>query len=311
MRLQDLPHLHGVLVLPATIFDAQGEIDWQQTRREIEFTIECGATGVCFPCGIGEFRALTEEERKRLLELAVDTVNGRLPVVACGSGLSTKIAIMYHKHARENGCVCCMTMPPAMRPPAGPQQVFEHYAALAEAVDIPIMLHNLPAPVSWPMSADLCVRLFNEIELVNYIKEEAGDSLRTIPAIRKARPKYLKSLLSSDGGVHEVDDAMRGADGTIVGPEIVDCHVQTWEAIEQGDIDRAWQLHRQYLPLNYFVELQRNIIACKEVLKRRGVITSTTCRTAGLDLFSAEDHRTLDALLKLVSPMFRIPLPTV
>ena len=307
--LDNLPHLHGALCLPVTVFKADGEIDWGQTKRGIEFAIECRATAICYACGIGEYRALTEAERKRGLELAVDTVNGRLPVVACGSGGSTRVAILYHRHARENGAVACMTHPPFMGPRATPQDVYDHYARLADAVDISIMLHNLPAPYSYPMSPELCIRMMNEIERVNYIKEEATDPLRSIPLIRSAKPKYLVSLLSSDGGIHEVDDALRGADGTIVAPEIVDCHVQTWEAIERGDWDRAWTLYGQYLPLVYFVEVRRNIAGCKEVLKRRSVIDSTVCRVKGFAAFTEHDHRACDALVKLVSPLFRVPLP--
>jgi 4-hydroxy-tetrahydrodipicolinate synthase len=307
--LNDLPHLHGALCLPVTVFRADGTIDWVQTKRGIEFALECGATAICYPCGIGEGKAMSEAERKRAVEMAVDTVNGRVPVVAYGTGASTHLAITYHKHARENGAVACMTMPPALGPRGSAQDVYAHYARLADAVDISIMLHNLPAPYSWPMPPELCIRLLDEIERVNYIKEEATDPLTTVAAIRAAKPMYLKSLLTSDGGIHEVDDALRGADGTIVAPEIVDCHAQTWEAIEDGDWDRAWQLYRQYLPLLYFVEVRRNIIGCKEVLKRRGVIDSTACRVVGFGPFTEHDQRACDALVNLVSPMFRAPLP--
>ena len=310
MRLDDLPHLHGTLALPVTVFEADGAIDWEQTKRGIEFALQCGATAICPVCGIGEFRALSEGERKRGLEIAVDVIDGRVPVVAGGSGASTELAIMYQKHAQENGATCCMTLPPAMGPRPSEQFVYDHYVRLAEAVDIPIMLHNIPAPFSYAMSAELCIRLMDEIPLANYIKEEATDPLRTTAQIREANPRYLKSLLTSDGGIHEVDDALRGADGTIVAPEIVDCHVQTWEAIESGDWDRAWELHRQYLPLVYFVEVRRNIGGCKQVLARRGVIDSTHCRVKGWGEFSDHDHRALDALLKLISPMFSIPMPT-
>ena len=307
---EDLPHLHGALALPVTVFRADGEVDWAGTRRGIEFALECGATAICYACGIGEFRALSGAERKKALEEAVDTVNGRVPVVAGGSAASTELAIMYHRHARDNGAVACMTLPPAMGPRPSEAFVYDHYVRLAEAVDISVMLHNLPAAHSYPMSAELCIRLMDEVPLANYIKEEATDPLRTVALIREAQPRYLKSLLTSDGGIHEVDDAMRGADGTIVAPEIVDCHVQTWEAIEAGDWDRAWALYQRYLPLVYFVEVRRNIGGCKEVLKRRGAIDSTFCRVKGWSEFSEHDHRALDALLKLISPMFRVPMPT-
>jgi dihydrodipicolinate synthase/N-acetylneuraminate lyase len=309
MNLDDLPHLHGALALPVTVFRSDGEIDWEQTRRGIAFCLDCGATAICYACGIGEFRALSEAERKKGLEVAVDVVNGRVPVVAGGSGASTELAIMYHKHAKANGAACCMTLPPAMGPRASEQFAYDHFVRLAEAVDMPIMLHNIPAPFSYPMSAELCIRLMEEVELANYIKEEAVDPLQTVARIREANPRYLKSLLTSDGGIHEVDDAMRGADGTIVAPEIVDCHVQTWEAIERGDWERAWALYRDYLPLVYFVEVRRNIGGCKQVLVRRGAIESTHCRVKGWGEFTDHDHRALDALLELISPMFRVPMP--
>ena len=124
--LNDLPHLHGALCLPVTVFKADGTVDREQTRRGIEFALECGATAICYACGIGEFRTLSEAERKRALELAVDTVNGRVPVVASGSASSTGLAIMYHKHARDNGAVACMTLPPLVGPTGTPQGVYDH-----------------------------------------------------------------------------------------------------------------------------------------------------------------------------------------
>jgi len=307
--LDHLPHLHGALCLPVTVFGADGEVDWGQTQCGIEFALQCGATAICYPCGIGEFRSLSEAERKKGLELAVDTVNGRVPVVACGTGSSTRLAVMYHKHAKANGAVACMTIPPDMGRNGTAEDCYSHYARLADAVDISIMLHNLPTPFAWPMPAELCIRIMDEIERANYIKEEATDPLRTIELIRAAKPRYLKSLLSSDGGIHEVDDALRGADGTIVAPEIIDCHVQTWEAIERGDWDRAWELYRQYLPLLYFVEVRRNVVGCKEVLKRRGVIRSTVCRSVSFGPFTEGDHRACDALVRMISPVLRVPLP--
>ena len=85
--------------------------------------------------------------------------------------------------------------------------------------------------------------------------------------------------------------------------------MRTWEAIERRDWDQAWEYHRQYLPLLYFVEVRRNIAGCKEVLARRGVIDSTVCRVIGYGPFRGHDGQTCDALVRLVSPMFRIPLP--
>ncbi len=307
--LENLPHLHGVLSLPVTVFKADGAIDWVQTKQGIEFAIQCGATAICYACGIGEYQTLSESERKKALEVAVDTVNGRLPVVGCGSGASTELAIAYHKHARENGAAACMTTPPLMGPRGNAQDVYDHYTRLADTVDIPIMLHNMPPPRSWAIPPELSIRMLNEIENVNYIKEEAIDPLTSISRIRAANPKYLKSLLSSDGGIREVDDALRGADGTIIGPEAVDCHVHTWDAIERGEWDLAWQYHRQYLPLTHFIEMQRNIVGCKQVLRRRGVIDSTVCRIVGFGPFGEYEHQMCDILVKQVSPIFRIPLP--
>lgn len=301
--------LRGILVLPTTVFRSDGEIDREETRRVIRFSLEAGASALVYVGGVGEYRSMTEAERKGQLELAVDEVNGRVPVVTGGSGGSLHQSIVYHRHAKENGCVACMTLPPNPGREGGPEVIYDFYQALAEAVDIPIMLHNLPAPYGVPMSAELTIRLMNEIPNCQYIKEETLRSQHNVMALRKAAPRYMLSLLSSRGGFTLVEDLRRGVDGCIVPPDLTDCHVQVWEAVQQGDWDGARQVFWQYFPLLVYTERQRHTIGFKEVLKRRGVITSTYCRRPGIRHFDEYDHAKLEALLERVEPMFRLPMP--
>ncbi len=301
--------LSGILVLPTTIFRPDGEIDQEETRRVIRFSLEAGASAIVYVGGVGEFRSMTEAERKSQLELAVDEVNGRVPVVAGGSGGSLHQSIVYHKHAKENGCVACMTLPPSPGREGGLEVIYEFYRALAEAVDIPIMLHNLPAPGGVPMSAELTIRLMDEIPNCKYIKEETLRCQYNIMTIRKAAPRHMVSLLSSRGAFTLVEDLERGVDGCIVGPDLTDCHVQVWEAVQRGDWDGARQILWRYLPLLVYTERQRHTIGFKEVLKWRGVITSTYCRRPGIRYFDEYDYAKLESLLEWVEPVFRVPIP--
>ncbi|MDP7666537.1 MAG: dihydrodipicolinate synthase family protein, partial [Rhodospirillales bacterium] len=132
--------------IPALItpFDADGNIDEAAFRRNVELCIGYGVTALLANGCTGEFWAQTNEERKRVVEICVDAAGGRLPVVAGTGAIRTPEVIELSEHAKGAGCAGVMILPPFFVKPST-SDIVAHYQAVSDAVDIPIMLYNIPA----------------------------------------------------------------------------------------------------------------------------------------------------------------------
>jgi 4-hydroxy-tetrahydrodipicolinate synthase len=199
-------------VIP-TPFNEEGEFDRSAEsvyRNVIDFVIEKGATGIIAAAGAGEFFSLTEAERKRLFDICIEQVEGRISV-CCGTGaVTTKDVINYTRYAKEIGAVGVMLITPYYSLPK-PEEIFRFYATVAEAVDISIMMYNDPFPTGVDMKPELVARLA-EIDNIVAIKECSGD-LRRIREIKDACGNKIDYLFGDDYPI--VDAYILGADGWV------------------------------------------------------------------------------------------------
>ncbi len=178
--------LEGVLPAVVTPFDKDEEFDEQAFRNLIEWLIEKGITGIV-PCGTtGEFSLMTQEERARVIEVCVDQVNGRIPVIAGTGDTATKLVIEATKHALDVGADAAIIVNPYYMKPKGGKGIFDHYLAIAEAVDIPIVVYNIPVAtnqyIPWQVVEDLA-----EVDNIVGMKDSSGDL------------RYLMSVLEKVG----------------------------------------------------------------------------------------------------------------
>jgi len=205
--------IDGVQVVIPTPFNEKGEFDHSAEsvlRDIIDFEVENGVSGIVPAAGAGEFFSLTEAERKRLFDICVEQVGGRIPV-CCGTGAITpKEVINYNHYAKEIGAAGVMVVTPYYTLPTA-EQIFRFYVTIAEAVDIPIMMYNDPFPTGVDMKPDLVARLA-EIDNIVAIKESSHDLLR-IREIKDACGDKLSCLLGEDYPM--VDAYMLGADGCV------------------------------------------------------------------------------------------------
>jgi 4-hydroxy-tetrahydrodipicolinate synthase len=207
--------LDGVQVVIPTPFNKEGEFDRSAEsvlRDVIDFVIEKGVTGIIPAGGAGEFFSLTEAERKRLFDICIEQVGGRVSV-CCGTGATTtKEVINYNRYAKEIGAVGVMLVTPYYSLPTT-EEIFRFYATVAEAVDILIMMYNDPFPTGVDMKPDLVARLA-EIDNIVAIKESSGD-LRRVREIKDACGNKIDYLF---GDAYPVVDAyILGADGWVTG----------------------------------------------------------------------------------------------
>jgi 4-hydroxy-tetrahydrodipicolinate synthase len=228
-------------------FDDTGELlDEGRLRDHIESLIDAGVHGLVLCAGTGEFAFLSTEEKDRMIGLGCEIVDGRVPVIAQTSAITTTDAIERTRKAADQGASAAMVLPPYFEGPFERGVLF-HYEKLAQAIDIPIVLYNIPAATGFDIHPDLYRQLL-AMENIDYIKESTGDLIR------------LQKVVGIGGHVLAGADplapyaAMAGAAGWIWGAANVMPHecVMLWDLIQKGDHQGALDLWAKMLPANMF-----------------------------------------------------------
>ena len=293
----------GVFTIPCTPFTSTGELDEPSLRREVRFCLDCGAHGLVAPVNASEFTSLSDEERRRVVEIVAEENAGALPFVAGVSAVSTPVAVGFARHAGEAGADALIVMPPYVKKHA-PAEIFAYYAGIAAAVDLPIIIQDFIPPIGTPMAPELLARLLREIPQVRYLKEEAIMPGHVMTETARLAGASLEGMMGGQGGRFLLDEVARGACGTMPACQVTDLHVDLWARIEAGDAPGARALFNRLLPLLNFEHLF-SVAVYKEVLRRRGVIATSVCRGAPAAL-DEHDLRELDALLADIEPLFRV-----
>ncbi len=285
----------GIFVIVVTPFLENYELDEASLRREVNFCIDAGATGLVGPANASEFPTLSDDERKRWIEIVVEEAAGRIPVIATTNHGHALPAVALSRWSQEVGADGVMAMPPSILSP-GPDGCYAFYSALSDNLSIPIFIQNYAGVAGTPMSSELLARMCKELEWVQYLKEE------TLPEPRAG--DACKGVFGGQGGVYLIDEFNRGSHGNMPGCQSTDVHVAIWEKLEAGDQAGARKLYNQLLPLINF-ERMHGVATYKAVLKRRGIFATTVSRAPGKFLDEA-DMRELDAILADVEPLFTV-----
>ncbi|MBI1912069.1 MAG: 4-hydroxy-tetrahydrodipicolinate synthase [Deltaproteobacteria bacterium] len=171
-----------------------GKVDEANLKRLIEFQITNGTNGVV-PCGTtGESATLSYEEHNRVIELTIETAAKRVPVIAGTGSNSTEETIFLTKHAKKAGADAALLITPYYNKPTQ-QGLYEHYKKVAEAVDIPIVLYNVPGRTSVNMLPETVARL-SEIKNIIGIKEATGNLQQVSDLIEYSKKGFI--ILSGD-----------------------------------------------------------------------------------------------------------------
>lgn len=257
--------LKGIFPPMVTPFtnDSKQEVDEQALRDIVRFLLDNGVQGI-IPCGgCGEWLALSEDEQKRIVEVTVDEVNGRIPVVAGACSFSTKIAVRLAKNAKDVGADAVMVETPIPKgtqlPP--PQEVYEHHSSIADEAGIPVMMYN---------GADVSPKIVEKLienEKIVAIKNSTRNLQNIYDLIKICGSKvdYFQGY-----GDCFVPALLLGARGCITSHANTapKKHVELYEAFLKGDMDEAWRLHQELMPL--WLELGNNPAIVKEALRILG-----------------------------------------
>ncbi len=297
--------LQGIIAIPVTPFDDNGALDEPGLRRVIAFTLDRGAHGLLLPVNASEWYTLSDEERRRVVEITLVEVSGAVPVIVGVTAQSVTLSIELARHARQHGATAVNAMPPHVVH-ADPKECYAYYQALSAAVDLPLVIQNFYPPLGTPMSAEFVLRLIQELPNVQYVKEETlPEPLRISQLLAAAagEPRLI-GVFGGQGGLHILDELRRGAAGNMPACHITDALVAVWDAWSAGDEARAQSLHDRLLPLLSYERCYGGTPIYKEVLRRRGIIQSAALRAPGPrpDEFAL---RELDRLLAGIDDLLR------
>jgi dihydrodipicolinate synthase/N-acetylneuraminate lyase len=293
----------GIFVIVVTPFTDSFELDEESLRKEVRFCIEAGATGLVGPANASEFPTLSDDERKRWIEIVVHEAGGQIPVVAATTSGHMLPAVELSLFSQKVGADGVMAMPPSILSP-GPEGCYQYYKALSDALEIPVCIQNYAGPAGTPMSSDLLARMCRELERVEYLKEETLPEPRAISRTLAAAGDACKGVFGGQGGIYMIDEWRRGAHGNMPACQSTEVHVAIWDRLVAGDETGARQLFNQLLPLINF-ERMHGVATYKEVLVRRGIFRTTVSRAPG-KILDEMDLKELDAILSDVEPLFTV-----
>ena len=292
--------LEGVYSVLPTPFTVSGELDLESLKRVIDLFIGAGVNGLTALGVTSEVARMNDAERVTVLETVVRHVAGRVRVVAGATADGLRTCIDYTKFAKDTGADAVMISPPRA-PKINSDAVVGHFAAVARAVDIPIVVQDYPPISGFAMEPWLLVRIAKEVASARTIKLEDPPTPFKTSRIREAAEGMEVGIFGGLGGVFLLEELMAGATGAMTGfayPEILVTIVKLYHA---GDIDGAAAAFYPYVPLMRF-EFQEGIGMAirKEVLKRRGVVECADIRPPGAKL-DATTLAALDRVLKYTS----------
>ena len=302
VRSEGRLQLEGVYSVLPTPFTTAGDVDEASLRRVLDLFLKAGVNGVTALGVTGEVARLAEPERRRVLETVTTHVNGRIGVVAGTTTEGTRTCIAYSRDAREAGATAVMVSPPRM-PKLNSEAVVRHFHALAEAVDIEIVVQDYPPISGYAMEPSLLARIAREIPRARTIKlEDPPTPFKTSRILEQAGDVPVR-IFGGLGGVFLLEELMAGATGAMTGFAYPELLVRIVSLFRAGKVDDAAEVFYRAVPLMRF-EFQEGIGMAirKEVLHRRGALASPATRApaAGLDKTTRE---ALDRVLAFTDAM--------
>lgn len=270
----------GVFPVAPTPFTADGASDAEGQRRVLDCMIDQGVDGICILANYSEQFLLSDEERWALTEVALTHVAGRVPVMVTCSHFSTQVACARAKHAAERGAKLIMLMPPyhgAGALKVDEAAIYEHFAHVAEAADIPVMIQDAPlSGVS--LSVDFLVRIAKSLPLVRYFKIEVPGTAAKLRHLIELGGAAIQGPFDGEEAITLMADLDAGASGTMSSALIPDLIRPVVEHHAAGRRAEAKAAYARILPLINYENRQCGLRAAKTVMAEGGVIKSDHVR---------------------------------
>jgi len=257
----------GIIPPLLTAFDKNGSFDEKAQRDIVSFLVE--KVQGFYPCGTyGSGPLLSVEERKRVAEVVIDEVNGRVPVIMHVGGASTRSVVELAKHAEKAGATAVAAVPPIYYGFKEPE-VERHFKALVEAVSIPVFVYNNPKTTGVSISAEFLNRLA-QIG-VRGVKDSSFDIMVFYNYLWKVEKEGFIPVIGTEALIFPA--VGMGAHASVSGlanaiPEPV---VELFNAVKAGDLDKARPLQKEVSAMRDIMHYAPTLAMIQAILRKRGV----------------------------------------
>ncbi|MFA5337875.1 MAG: 4-hydroxy-tetrahydrodipicolinate synthase [Candidatus Omnitrophota bacterium] len=258
----------GSIVAIVTPFK-EDNVDEKALRKLIEFHIKNGTSAIV-PCGTtGESATLNYEEHERVIEICIEQAKGRIPIIAGTGSNSTQEAIVLTKHAAKAGAHASLQVSPYYNKPTQ-SGLYEHFKAVAESVDIPLILYNIASRTGVNIEPETIAKLAHDCKNIIAVKEASGNL---------EQMSRIKALCGKNFGLFSGDDALTlpvlsiGGVGIIsVVANIVPRDVASLvNEFQKGNLAQAQAIHYRLLPLVKAMFIETNPIPVKTAMGLMGL----------------------------------------
>ena len=288
---RDIKDFKGVIPAVISVFRKDEELDEQGTREFLRYLMSMDIGGLYVTGSTGETWMMTAEERMRQVEIVMEEVGDKVPVVVHVGAMSTREAVKLAKHAESCGAAGVSSVPPFYFK-YNADQIFNYYKDVAEATDLPMIVYNIP--LAGMMTVDQIIRL-STIENVKGVKY-TGTALFEVMQIKDGCKEGFRVY----GGCDELGSSniSLGVDG-IIGSfynVIADHYIRIWNAVKASDIPLATSLQRQAVHVIFAGINSGSMMACMKVWLRAAGIPGGWSRRP-FSNFTEEEEKALVAKL--------------
>jgi len=283
----------GVFTALITPFTKDGKLDEQALRKLVDFQIDQGIDGLVPVGTTGESPTLSPEETEQVIRIVVKQTGGRVPVIAGTGSNCTDKAIHMTEKARQIGVTASLQVAPYYNKPTG-EGFFRHFTAIADAVDLPMVVYNIPGRTGKNIENPVMLKLAQYKNIVA-VKEASGNISQMMDLIAN-KPKDF-DVLSGDDNLTYPLMALGGKGVISVASNAVPDRMKdlTHSALK-GDWDRARKLHYELLPLFKAIFLETNPIPIKATMAMKGFVEEVY--RLPMCPMSAENKKALTEVLK-------------
>jgi 2-keto-3-deoxy-L-arabinonate dehydratase len=269
----------GVYPVVPTIFHEDGSLDLDGQRGAADFMIDAGSEGLCILANFSEQFVLSDEEREVLMDVMLEHVAGRVPVIVTTTHFSSRVCAERSLRAQAAGAAMVMIMPPyhgaTIR--IGESGIFDFYRTVSDAIDIPIMIQDAPV-AGTPLSAAFLARMAREIQHVSYFKIETPQAAAKLRDLIALGGDKIVGPWDGEEAITLMADLEAGATGAMTGGGYPDGIRQITDAWFAGKREEATAAYERWLPLINYENRQCGLAAAKALMQAGGIITSDALR---------------------------------
>ena len=286
----------GIITPIVTPFhrDAQESINYEATKQLIDHLIEHGVKGIFILGSNGELHVIDEEEKVAFAKRVIEIVNKRVPVFVGTGCCSTRETIRLSKKMEELGADALSVITPYFLKPTN-ANLYAHYKAVAESVNLPIVLYNIPKATGCPLDPEL-VNELADIENIKAIKDSSGEEERIQAYAKIAKEKDFKLLIGSDSKISYAYEL--GASGAVAGTSnvITDTLVALDRALRNKEQESAEKLQKDIDVLRGVLKLGTVPSAMKRAVELAGIAEVGPARMPVEELSKEDDEKIIEML---------------